>query len=116
MRTFPRRQQSAEARVAESLLFGFIALLVQRQGFVIDKTTRPSETSQMAKLLAVGHGLEFVALHSEHPHLPLPSTVASMYIRFLFAYCQRPKPHTPSPPQPLHSLLSPTRPERKSQL
>src|SRR5215469_15502337 len=67
MRTFPQRQQSAEARVAQSLLFGFIALLVQRQGFVIDKTTGPGETSQMAKLFAVGHGLELVALPSEHP-------------------------------------------------
>jgi hypothetical protein len=65
--SLPQRQQSAEVSVAQSLLFGFIALLVQRQGFVIDKTTGPSETSQMAKLFAVGLGLEWVALPSEHP-------------------------------------------------
>src|SRR6516164_1539757 len=100
MRKLPLRQQSAEVRVAQSLLFGFIAMLVQRQGLVIDKTTRPSETSQMAKLFAVGHGLELVAMHSAHPHRPFPSTglyVYSLFIRLVSILKAQPNPTQAKP-------------------
>src|SRR6516164_2932524 len=100
MRKLPLRQQSAEVRVAQSLLFGFIAMLVQRQGLVIDKTTRPSETSQMAKLFAVGHGLELVALHSAHPHRPLPSTGLYVYSPFIRLVSIPQSPTQPNPTQP----------------
>src|SRR5437667_5682132 len=118
MRKLPLRQQSAEVGVAQSLLFASIAVLVQRQGLVIDKTTRPSETSQMAKLFAVGHDLESVALPSEHPRRPFPSTgglhVCSPLVRPLSTPqpISQPSPAQPSPAQPNPSPQA-TRPTRR---
>ena len=66
MRGLPARQQSAHASITEPLFFVFVALLVQRQGFVIDESARASKASQVAKLLATRHGFELVALHPEH--------------------------------------------------
>ena len=66
VRGLPAWQQSAHARITEPLSFVFVALLVQRQGFVIDETARAGKASQVAKLFASRQGFEFVALHPEH--------------------------------------------------
>jgi hypothetical protein len=59
-------QQSAHTRITEPLFFVFVALLVQRQGFVIEESARAGKASQVAKLFAIRQGFEFVALHPEH--------------------------------------------------
>ena len=66
VRSLPAWQQSAHARITEPLFFVFVALLVQRQGLVIDEAARAGKASQVAKLFAIRQGFELVALHPQH--------------------------------------------------
>src|SRR5215472_10994251 len=56
-----------------------------------------AKTSQLAKLFAVGHGLELVALPSEPPRCPFASTHLYSLLLRLLSTPNSPKPANPSP-------------------
>lgn len=62
----PPGEQLAQASIAELLLAGRIALLLQRQRLVIDEPARATELAHLARLFAGGHQFEFEGLEASH--------------------------------------------------
>ena len=62
----PVWQESAQARVAQSLFLFLVAFDVESQTLVVDEAARTSELPQAAELFAVGLKCEFEGLQSQH--------------------------------------------------